>query len=104
MLKDLAWLPYVGIAGTAMVRMAVIAIVVYQDHRDTAAVAALVCPSQHLDRGGHGSGQFRRVRAHGPHGLERDTGVVDALRIVLHLMVAMRTEAQSEAILQPSVG
>jgi hypothetical protein len=33
MLNDLAWLPYVGIVGTAMVQMAIIAIVVFQDRR-----------------------------------------------------------------------
>jgi hypothetical protein len=33
MLNDLAWLPYVGIIGTAMVQMAIIAIVVFGDHR-----------------------------------------------------------------------
>jgi hypothetical protein len=33
MLNDLAWLPYVGIVGTAMVQMAIIAVVVFQDRR-----------------------------------------------------------------------
>jgi len=33
MLNDLAWLPYVGIVGTAMVQMAIIAVVVFQDSR-----------------------------------------------------------------------
>jgi hypothetical protein len=33
MLNDLAWLPYVGIVGTAMAQMAIIAIVVFGDHR-----------------------------------------------------------------------
>ncbi len=32
MLNDLAWLPYVGIVGTAMIQMAIIALVVFQDH------------------------------------------------------------------------
>jgi hypothetical protein len=32
-LNDLAWLPYVGIVGTAMAQMAIIAIVVFQDRR-----------------------------------------------------------------------
>jgi hypothetical protein len=32
-LNDLAWLPFVGIVGTAIVQMAIIAIVVLQDHR-----------------------------------------------------------------------
>jgi hypothetical protein len=33
MLNDLAWLPFVGVVGTAMVQMAIIAIVVLQDPR-----------------------------------------------------------------------
>jgi hypothetical protein len=33
MLNDLAWLPYVGIVGTAMIQMAIIAVVVFGDHR-----------------------------------------------------------------------
>jgi hypothetical protein len=33
MLNDLAWLPFVGVVGTAMVQMAIIAIVVLQDQR-----------------------------------------------------------------------
>ena len=33
MLNDLAWLPYVGIVGTAMAQMAIIALVVFQDPR-----------------------------------------------------------------------
>jgi hypothetical protein len=33
MLNDLAWLPYVGIVGTAMIQMAIIAVVVFQDRR-----------------------------------------------------------------------
>jgi hypothetical protein len=33
MLNDLAWLPYVGIVGTAMAQMAIIALVVFQDRR-----------------------------------------------------------------------
>ncbi len=33
MLNDLAWLPYVGVVGTAMVQMAIIAIVVFSDRR-----------------------------------------------------------------------
>jgi hypothetical protein len=34
-LNDLAWLPYIGVVGTAMVQMVIIAIVVLQDSRDT---------------------------------------------------------------------
>jgi hypothetical protein len=33
MLNDLAWLPYIGIVGTAMAQMAIIAVVVFQDAR-----------------------------------------------------------------------
>jgi hypothetical protein len=33
MLNDLAWLPFVGIVGTAMIQMAIIAVVVFGDHR-----------------------------------------------------------------------
>jgi hypothetical protein len=33
MLNDLAWLPYVGIVGTAMAQMAIVALVVFQDSR-----------------------------------------------------------------------
>jgi hypothetical protein len=35
MLNDLAWLPYVGIVGTAMAQMAIIGLVVFQDARRT---------------------------------------------------------------------
>jgi hypothetical protein len=33
-LNDLAWLPYVGIVGTAMAQMAIVALVIFQDKRE----------------------------------------------------------------------
>jgi hypothetical protein len=116
MLNDLAWLPYVGIVGTAMVQMAIIAIVVFGDHRPQPLLPRWSAYLNIWTALGVAPGGFV-VFVH--NGLVAWNGILAWWLLCVSFfvwMVAMtwlmlrasriaeRAEAQSDAILQPSIG
>ena len=116
MLNDLAWLPYVGIVGTAMVQMAIIAIVVFGDHRPQPLLPRWCAYLNIWTALGVAPGSFVVFVHNGPlawNGILAWWMLCVSFFIWMVAMtwlmlrasrIAERAEAESAAILQPSIG
>jgi hypothetical protein len=116
MLNDLAWLPYVGIVGTAMVQMAIIAIVVFQDRRPQPLLprwsaylniwtALGVAPGSFVVFVHNGPVAWNGILAWWMLCVSFFVWMVAMTWLMLRASrIAERTEAASAATLQPSLG
>ncbi len=116
MLNDLAWLPYVGIVGTAMVQMAIIAIVVFQDRRPQPLLprwsaylniwtALGVAPGSFVVFVHNGPVAWNGILAWWVLCVSFFVWMVAMTWLMLRASrIAERTEAEGNAALQPSVG
>jgi hypothetical protein len=116
MLNDLAWLPYVGIVGTAMVQMAIIAIVVFQDRRAQPLLPRWCAYLNIWTALGVAPGSFVVFVRNGPvawNGILAWWVLCVSFFVWMVAMtwlmlrasrIAERTETENAAVLQPSVG
>jgi hypothetical protein len=116
MLNDLAWLPYVGIVGTAMIQMAIIAVVVFADRHPQPLLPRWCAYLNIWTALGVAPGSFVVFVHHGPvawNGIlawwllcvSFFVWMVAMTWLMLRASrVAERTEEEGAARLQPSVG
>jgi hypothetical protein len=116
MLNDLAWLPYVGIVGTAMIQMVIIAIVVFQDRRPQPLLPRWCAYLNIWTALGVAPGSFVVFVHNGPlawNGILAWWVLCVSFFVWMVAMtwlmlrasrIAEHTDGQSGAILQPSIG